>query len=178
MSASSAGSCTCRPSTSPHLYETLRDAGAVFGIADAGYKAIDSLRMEKRYLYWGADISPDDTPYEAGLGFAVSLNKAISSGATRCCAEGGRAEAPARVLRAGNAAAGLWRGGDDRERPCDRHDHLGRFRPFGRPLAGPGCVPSEYFGQNSMEIEAFGRRSLATRIDGCIYDPKNERLRV
>ena len=37
---------------------------------------------------------------------------------------------------------------------------------------------SEYFGQNSIEIEAFGRRSLATRVEGCIYDPKNERVRA
>ncbi len=41
-----------------------------------------------------------------------------------------------------------------------------------------GYVPHEYFGQNTMEIEAFGRRSLATRVEGCIYDPKNERVRA
>jgi len=41
-----------------------------------------------------------------------------------------------------------------------------------------GYVPAEYFGQNSMEIEAFGRRSLATRIDGCIYDPKNNKASI
>src|SRR5215475_13944543 len=41
----------------------------------AGYKAIDSMRLEKGYRYWSADITPDYTPYEAGLGFAVSLNK-------------------------------------------------------------------------------------------------------
>ena len=40
-----------------------------------GYKAIDSLRAEKGYLYWGADISADETPFEAGLGFAVSMSK-------------------------------------------------------------------------------------------------------
>jgi 4-methylaminobutanoate oxidase (formaldehyde-forming) len=40
-----------------------------------GYKAIDSLRLEKGYRYWSADITPDYTPYEAGLGFAVALNK-------------------------------------------------------------------------------------------------------
>jgi 4-methylaminobutanoate oxidase (formaldehyde-forming) len=41
----------------------------------AGYKAIDTLRLEKGYRYWGADISPDYTPYETGMGFAVKLNK-------------------------------------------------------------------------------------------------------
>ena len=50
-------------------------AGAAFDVTDAGYKAINSLRMEKRYVYWSADVSPDDTPFEAGLGFAVSLKK-------------------------------------------------------------------------------------------------------
>ena len=40
-----------------------------------GYKAIDTLRLEKGYLVWGADITPDETPYEAGLGFAVKLDK-------------------------------------------------------------------------------------------------------
>ena len=40
-----------------------------------GYKAIDSLRLEKGYRVWGADITPEETPYEAGLGFAVKLDK-------------------------------------------------------------------------------------------------------
>jgi 4-methylaminobutanoate oxidase (formaldehyde-forming) len=40
-----------------------------------GYRAIDSLRLEKGYRVWGADLSPDVTPYEAGLGFCVRLGK-------------------------------------------------------------------------------------------------------
>ena len=43
----------------------------------AGYKAIESMRLEKGYRYWSADITPDYTPYEAGLGFAVALNKSV-----------------------------------------------------------------------------------------------------
>ena len=41
-----------------------------------GYRAIDSLRVEKGYRVWGLDITPEDNPYEAGLGFAVALDKA------------------------------------------------------------------------------------------------------
>jgi glycine cleavage system aminomethyltransferase T len=41
-----------------------------------------------------------------------------------------------------------------------------------------GYVPREYFGQNTFEIEAFGERSIATRVEGCIYDPRNERVRA
>ncbi len=58
-----------------HVYETLMAAGEPLGIADAGYRAIESCRLEKGYLYWSADITPETTPYEAGLGFAVALDK-------------------------------------------------------------------------------------------------------
>jgi sarcosine dehydrogenase len=53
------------------VYAALMRAGAVHDIADAGYRAIESLRLEKAYRAWGADISADTTPYEAGLAFAV-----------------------------------------------------------------------------------------------------------
>ncbi len=58
-----------------HVYEVLKAAGAAHGIRDAGYKAIDSCRLEKGYLYWSADVGPDDDPYEAGLGFCVKPAK-------------------------------------------------------------------------------------------------------
>jgi 4-methylaminobutanoate oxidase (formaldehyde-forming) len=57
------------------LWDTLWEAGQFEGMVAAGYKAIDSLRLEKGYRYWSAEISPDYTPLEAGLGFAVNLNK-------------------------------------------------------------------------------------------------------
>ncbi|HWX97286.1 MAG TPA: FAD-dependent oxidoreductase [Solirubrobacteraceae bacterium] len=53
------------------LWTTLWDAGRAHGLLAGGYRAIDSLRLEKGYRVWAADITPDDTPYEAGLGFAV-----------------------------------------------------------------------------------------------------------
>ncbi|MEE2677819.1 MAG: FAD-dependent oxidoreductase [Myxococcota bacterium] len=56
----------------PVLYRALRAAGA----RNAGYHALDSLRMEKGYRHWGHDVTPDDTPLEAGLGFAVAFDKA------------------------------------------------------------------------------------------------------
>ncbi len=57
------------------LWDALWEAGRDHGLVAGGYKAIDSLRLEKGYRVWGADITPDDTPYEAGLGFAVKLDK-------------------------------------------------------------------------------------------------------
>ncbi len=58
-----------------HLWDTLWEAGQPEGMVAAGYKAIDSMRLEKAYRYWSAEISPDYSPYEAGLGFAVKLDK-------------------------------------------------------------------------------------------------------
>jgi glycine cleavage system T protein len=57
------------------LWDTLWEAGEPEGILPVGYRAIDSLRLEKGYRYWGSDIGPDYTPLEAGLGFAVAMDK-------------------------------------------------------------------------------------------------------
>ena len=57
------------------LWDTLWEAGREHALVAGGYKAIDSLRLEKGYRVWGADITPEETPFEAGLGFAVKLDK-------------------------------------------------------------------------------------------------------
>ena len=57
------------------LWTTLWDAGRPHGLVAAGYRAIDALRLEKGYRVWSSDITPDETPFEAGLGFAVALDK-------------------------------------------------------------------------------------------------------
>jgi glycine cleavage system aminomethyltransferase T/glycine/D-amino acid oxidase-like deaminating enzyme len=57
------------------LWDAIWEAGRAHGLVAGGYKAIDSLRLEKGYRVWGADITPDENPYEAGLGFAVKLDK-------------------------------------------------------------------------------------------------------
>jgi 4-methylaminobutanoate oxidase (formaldehyde-forming) len=55
------------------LWDTIRAAGPTVG----GYRAIDALRIEKGYRVWSTDITPDETPFEAGLGFAVALDKGV-----------------------------------------------------------------------------------------------------
>jgi glycine cleavage system aminomethyltransferase T/glycine/D-amino acid oxidase-like deaminating enzyme len=65
----------CAAEFGQRLWDTLWEAGERHGLVAGGYKAIDSLRLEKGYRVWGADITPDETPYEAGLGFAVKLDK-------------------------------------------------------------------------------------------------------
>jgi 4-methylaminobutanoate oxidase (formaldehyde-forming) len=57
------------------LWRTIWEAGQEHGIVAGGYRAIDSMRLEKGYRVWGADITPDETPYEGGVGFCVKLDK-------------------------------------------------------------------------------------------------------
>ncbi len=57
------------------VYDAITSNGAQFDLTHAGYHAVNSLRMEKGYRHWGHDISPDESPLEAGLGFAVSWDK-------------------------------------------------------------------------------------------------------
>jgi len=59
------------------LWDTLWGAGRPFGLIAGGYRAIDALRLEKGYRVWSSDITPDETPFEAGLGFAVRLDKGV-----------------------------------------------------------------------------------------------------
>jgi glycine cleavage system T protein len=65
----------CPSEFGQRLWDTIWESGRARGLVAGGYKAIDSLRLEKGYRVWGADITPDETPYEAGLGFAVKLDK-------------------------------------------------------------------------------------------------------
>ena len=57
------------------IYDEIVAAGRAFGLVHAGYHALNSLRMEKAYRHWSHDITDEDTPLEAGLGFAVKFDK-------------------------------------------------------------------------------------------------------
>jgi glycine cleavage system aminomethyltransferase T/glycine/D-amino acid oxidase-like deaminating enzyme len=63
------------------LWRTLWRAGREHGLLAGGYRAIDSLRLEKGYRVWAADITSDETPYEAGLGFCVKKDAAFAGSA-------------------------------------------------------------------------------------------------
>lgn len=59
------------------IYDALMKAGESHGIVNAGYRAIESLRLEKGYRAFAVDITPNDTPFEAGLGWAVKLDSGV-----------------------------------------------------------------------------------------------------
>ena len=161
-----------------HVYETLRQAGEAHGIADAGYRAIDSCRMEKGYLYWSGDISPDYNPYEAGLGFCVALGKGDFIG--RAALAKIKAQGVARKLVSFTVDGfAPFHGGE-----AIIHD--GKVAGsttstgFGHTLQKTiafGYVAAALAGETRFAIEAFGKSYDAVRGPRCLYDAKMERLR-
>ncbi|MCB2077301.1 MAG: aminomethyltransferase family protein, partial [Novosphingobium sp.] len=61
--------------TTGEVFDALMEAGRAENIRPVGYRALESLRLEKGYRAWSSDITPNDTPFEAGLGWAVKLKK-------------------------------------------------------------------------------------------------------
>jgi len=58
-----------------HVYDRIIEAGGAVGLVHAGYHALNSLRLEKAYRHWSHDITDEDSPLEAGLGFVVKFDK-------------------------------------------------------------------------------------------------------
>ena len=160
-----------------HVWELLWQAGEEFGLANVGYRAIDSLRMEKRYLYWGADVTPDDNPYEAGLGFCVALDKGDFMGR----------EALARVSREGprrklccftlERAAPVF-GGEAilRQGLALGVTTSGNYGyTVGKSIVY-GYLAAREASHSDFAIEVFGEAIPATRHQGPLYDPGRERI--
>ena len=160
------------------LFDTIWESGRAHGLVAGGYKAIDSLRLEKGYRVWGSDITADDNPYEAGLGFAVKLDKEFlgkqalldAGEPTRrlCCLllDDPRAVAlgsePVRV--AGE--------------PVGRVTSGGYGYTIGRSIAY-AYLPIESSQAGTVaEVEIFGERVRAEVAAEPLIDPAGERLRA
>ena len=160
-----------------YAYDILHAAGQEFGITNIGYRAVDSLRLEKSYLAWGADITPDHNPFEAGLQFLIDWNKGdfIGAGALARIREkgverkivclaladpisvfGGEA-----IFSGGNAVAQTTSGN------------------FGYSVGASlvlGYIPVDLAGQQEFEVGAFGQRSQALPTNGAAYDPNRHKI--
>jgi len=147
----------------------------------AGYRAIESLRLEKGYRYWSADIHSEYNPYEAGLGFAVKLQKGDFIG--RAALERIKAEGVKRklccLIVADPQAVAL--GG---EPLLAGEQVLGRVTSGGygytvRQSIIYGYLPVEYAVPGSrVEVQLFGTRYPATVTKEPLYDPKNEKIKA
>jgi 4-methylaminobutanoate oxidase (formaldehyde-forming) len=81
------------------VYDEIVAAGEQFDLVHAGYHALNSLRMEKGYRHWSHDITDEDTPLEAGLGFAVKLEKPGGFTGREALLKQKSAELPKRLLQ-------------------------------------------------------------------------------
>ena len=162
-----------------YVYRLLRDAGAAHGIADAGYAAIDTLRLEKSYRYWSADIGPDYSPLEAGLDYCVHFGKGDFIG--RAALEAQRGGAVARRLCTFTIDGPAVFYGSE----CIRFegDVVGTTTSanFGHTAGtniAMGYLPARLASRDEFEIEAFGERYHARRVEGAVYDPHMHRLKA
>ena len=168
-----------------HVYDVLWRAGQQHGIVNAGYRAIDRLRVEKGYVYWSTDVTPDTTPLEAGLEWRIDWDKGDFCGRDalvaqrdtgverRLCTFTARPE-----RRPGTAST---RSAVRRSSSATTVVGFTTTANFGDTIGKPiayGYVPVEHLDRTDWVIEVYGEPIPATRHEGALYDPKGARLRA
>ena len=169
----------------PGVFAALHRAGATHGLRNAGYRAIETLRLEKGYRAWGADIGPDHTPDEAGLGWAVKLNLGADFRG-RAAVEAQRQEGVAKRLATFTAAPDVILSG--RETIYRNGERCGWLSSggFGHTLGmsigmgyvrNPDGVTRDYVLSGTYELEVATERAPAKVTMAPLYDPKSRRIR-
>ena len=169
------------------VFEALQVAGAAFGLANAGYRAIETLRLEKGYRAWGADIGPDHTPVEAGLAWACKMKSGVPfkgrdvvaaqlSGGVKKRLAGFSVADPSVILlgretiyRDGVRVGWLSSGGFGHT--------VGRPIGYGYVRRSDG-VDDGFMTSGSYELEVASERVPATLHLGALYDPTNARIKA
>jgi 4-methylaminobutanoate oxidase (formaldehyde-forming) len=170
----------CPPDRAVEVYYLLWEAGQDLGIANAGYRAIESLRLEKGYRYWSAEVTPDYTPYESGLGFCVDLTKDDFFGrkALAEAKEHGSARKMCCFTLDGDVSL-LLRGGETILRDGEVLGVVtsgGYGYTVGKTIAY-GFIPAEQAKHtDGFTIEVYTEAYPATRHIGALYDPKREKI--
>ena len=171
----------------PRVFDAIVEAGAEHGLRLAGYHALNSLRMEKAYRHWGHDISPDDTPLEAGLGFAVAWDKPGGFLGREALARQREEGVRKRLLQFqlpfdapfAHHNEPIWRDG-----VIVGHVTSGMFgHAIGAPLAlgyahrSDGIADPDWLLAGTYEIEIACERIPATAHLRPLFDPGSERIR-
>ena len=171
---------------SADVFDAIMDAGEAHGLRLAGYHAMNTLRLESGYRHWGHDITGEDTPVEAGLGFAVAWDKPSFTGKAALVAKRHeprtkrlvqfRLEDPDLLLYhdepiyrddvlVGRTSSGMWSYTEDR---CLAMGYL----------TNDAGVTASWLDNGSFEIEVATKRIPASASLRSFYDPKNERVRI
>jgi glycine cleavage system aminomethyltransferase T/glycine/D-amino acid oxidase-like deaminating enzyme len=169
------------------VYEALGATGRELGLVDAGYYAIDSLRVEKGYRAWGRELSPDVNPVEAGLAFAVKLAKPIDFRG-RAAVEKAKAHGARRrivSLVASDPQAMLW-GGElmlRDGRPVGQLSSAAYGHSVGAPVAlgmatnADGLADARFVESGHWEIDVAGVLVAARASLAAPWDPASKRVR-
>jgi dimethylglycine dehydrogenase len=162
-----------------YLYDLLMEAGAPHEIVDWGYRALDSMRLEKAYRLWGVDMTADWTPLQAGMERFVALDKGDFIGRDALLRE------QERGVEFGLAC--LVVDSDDAD-PHGYEPILAGDEVIGYVAAGGyghtvektialAYLPSAYLEPGTeLEVKILGARRSARIVEQPLYDPKNERL--
>jgi 4-methylaminobutanoate oxidase (formaldehyde-forming) len=164
------------------LWDAIWESGSGHGMLAAGYRAIDALRVEKGYRVWGADITPEDTPDEAGLGFAVKPDKGVDFIGREALLRA-RESAPERRLvclaLADSLAVTLGSepvriGGE----VVGRVTSGGYGYAVGRSLAYAYLPADTVVVGTAVDVEVFGDWVAAEVVAEPAWDPRGERIRA
>lgn len=171
------------------VYEDLMEAGKQDGIRDAGYYALEGLRLEKGFRAWSRELTPDVTPLQAGLGFAVDFDKPggfIGKEALlKAKADSNHLNTRIVQILLDDADAQLWGGeavlcdgieiGDVRSAAYGHT--LGASVGLARLRAGEK-ITGEFLNEHKWEIDLAGKKLAARVFLKTLYDPKGERPRL
>lgn len=163
-----------------HVYDQLWQAGDSFGIRDIGYRAIDTLRMEKAYLYWSADITPDYTPVEAGLAGRVHL-KSKGAFLGRAVLEQQKMEGTEQQLCCFVSDAELPLFGGETILADGKVVSLASSVGYGTTVKQTiilGYLPTKLLERVDFMLEAMGELHMIRKVKAPLYDPDNERLKA
>jgi glycine cleavage system aminomethyltransferase T/glycine/D-amino acid oxidase-like deaminating enzyme len=168
------------PEWAVQVWDAVWAAGAEHGLEPGGYRVLESLRMEKGYRYMGTDISAGDTPYEAGLGFCVALDKGdfVGRDALARAAEGRPQRALRTLVVGGEDALPLY--GGEAVRLAGRT--VGRVRScaYGHTVRrniAYAYLPADTAAGAGLEVEVLGEPVAAQVAADVLYDPGHERVR-
>lgn len=170
------------------VYEALHEAGRELGLADCGYYALEALRLEKGYRAWSRELTPDINPFEAGLGFAVSMDKAGGFIGRKALLEAKLAGANRKRIvqfTLDDAAPMLW-GGElilRDGKPVGEVRSAAYGHTFGRSVAlglleHAAGIDKTFIETGTFEIDLAGERHAATAHLTAPYDPKGMRVKV
>jgi 4-methylaminobutanoate oxidase (formaldehyde-forming) len=164
------------------VWDILFDAGQEFGLEVGGYKVLDSLRLEKGYRYYTTDVTPLETPYEAGLGFCVHLDKGDFIGREALIEKKkiGFAKKLCTLVLDGNDYTQIY-GGE-----AVYHDGvvITRVRSGGYGYTCKKNILYIYLPRDlaktgtRVEVELIEGRAMAEVTSPVLYDPKGEKLKA